>query len=220
MQKITITKDQVKTLCETRFVKLFDLQYAEGKHYFDATRHSLDDITAIKTDEEFLAMQADAVTCVLIVRTPDAPPRLFLQYEYRYPTGQFLLSPPAGLMDPEDKEAEDPIRSVTKREIFEETGIQMKDTDVIRTLNPLVFSTPGMTDESNALVLAVCDVEDLSCLDQTGAVGSELFNGYTLLTKEEAGEILKNGRDPYGIFYSVYTQLCLVYFVTDLWMED
>lgn len=219
MSKIVIKKEMIKPLYETRFVKLFDLQYAEGKHYFDATRHNLEELTCLKSDEEFKAMDADAVSCILIVKTPDAEPRLFLQMEYRYPTGQFLLSPPAGLMDPEDKAAADPLASVTRREIFEETGIRLKDTDTIKVVNPLVFSTPGMTDESNAMVLAIAELDDLSCLDQTGAVGSEAFDGYCLLTKEEAKQIMLSGRDQTGNYYSVYTLVCLMYFVTGLWEE-
>lgn len=220
MEKITITRDQVKTLFETKFIKLFDLQYREGKHYFCATRRGLEDLSAVKTDEEFRAMHADAVTCCVIIRTPGEEPRLFLQYEFRYPTGRFLLSPPAGLMDAEDKATGDPLRSVTVREIQEETGIKMQPTDTFRVINPLVFSTPGMTDECNALTLAVVDLPDLSSLDQTGAVGSECFDGYVLLNPEEARAILKAGRDPFGNSYSVYTQFCLLYFVSGMWKEQ
>ena len=56
-----------------------------------------------------------------------------------------------------------------------------------------------------------------SGLSQDGAVGSECFDGFELLSKEEAMEILKNGKDKDDIFYSVYTYCCLMYFVSDLW---
>ena len=48
-----------------------------------------------------------------------------------------------------------------KREIFEETGITVDENrDELFVINPLLFSTPGMTDESNALALAVYDLPD------------------------------------------------------------
>lgn len=74
-----------------------------------------------------------------------------------------------------------------------------------------------MTDESNALVCAVIQLDDTSSLTQAGAVGSECFDGFELLTKEEARTLLKNGRDSNGIFYSVFTWAALMYFVSDLW---
>ena len=73
-----------------------------------------------------------------------------------------------------------------------------------------------MTDESNALVYIKLNVDSLSDLTQAGARGSEKFDGFVLLTKEQAKEILKTGRDPYGNFYSVYTQAALMYFVAGL----
>ena len=93
----------------------------------------------------------------------------------------------------------------------------MKDTDSLYVINPLLFSSPGMTDESNALVCAVAHLDDLSCLSQQGAVGSECFDGFVLLTADEARETLKTGRDSEGCFYSIYTWSALMYFVSDMW---
>ena len=47
-----INKDRIETLYETRFLKLFDLQYAEGRHYFEATRRDKDNLVAKKTDDK------------------------------------------------------------------------------------------------------------------------------------------------------------------------
>ena len=215
--KPTIKKENVKPLFDSKFIKVFDLQYEEGKHYFDATRRSLDRIAALKSSEEFRAMLPDAVTCVVILNIKDEEPKLLLSKEYRYPAGQFLLSPPAGLLDPEDAGTENPILTAAKREIKEETGLTITEKDSLFVINPLLFSSPGMTDESNALACAVVRLEDKSGLSQDGAVGSECFDGFELLSKEEAMEILKNGKDKDGVFYSVYTYCCLMYFVSDLW---
>lgn len=212
-----IRKEHVKPLFESRFIKVFDLQYAPGKHYYDATRRSLEDLAAVKTDEEFQRMLPDAVSCIVILEIPENEPRLLLSQEFRYPAGQFLLSPPAGLLDERDAQEEDPILAAALRELREETGLTLGAKDTLSVVNPLLFSTPGMTDESNALVCAVIHLEDLSSLTQSGAVGAECFDGFTLLTQEQARQILKDGRDENGSFYSVYTWAALIYFVSGLW---
>lgn len=215
--KPEIKQEHVKPLFESKFIKVFDLQYEEGKHYFDATRRTADNLMAVKTEEEFKAALPDAVTCVVILNINGEEPKLLLDYEYRYPAGQFLLSPPAGLLDPEDAACAEPLLATARREIEEETGLILKETDKLFTINPLLFSTPGMTDESNALVCAVITLDDTSQLSQEGAVGTECFNGFELISKKEAATLLTNGRDKNGIFYSVFTWAALMYFVSDLW---
>ena len=173
-----------------------------------------------KTEEEFLRMVPDAVSCIVVLKVPDQEPQLLLSYEYRYPAGHYLLSVPAGLIDPEDKASGDPEKAeltAARREIHEETGILMQESDTIRVVNPCAFSTPGMTDESNGIVCAVISLPDLSVLSQKGAVGSEKFDGFCLVTKSEAAKILQDGRDAKGHFYPVYTMIALMYFVNDMW---
>ena len=74
-----------------------------------------------------------------------------------------------------------------------------------------------MTDECNAMVCAVVDAPDLSSLNQNGAVGTEQFDGFLLVTKKEAEDILRSGRDPQGIFYSVFTWIVLAWFAGGFW---
>lgn len=216
MKGPTITEAQVKTLLDTPFLRVFDLQYAEGRHYYNASRRSLENLAAVKTDESFRTMLPDAVTCIVVLRTPGEAPRLMLMREYRYPAGRILTSPPAGLVDPSDQKEENPLFAAAKREIREESGISSEPSRM-EVVSPLLFSSPGMTDESNALVLAVYDLPDLSQLNQDGAEGSELFDGFKLLTKEEAEALLRAGRDEDGTFYSVYTWTALTWFVSGLW---
>ena len=213
-----ITKDCVETVVDKKFLRVFDLKYEEGKHYFDATRRPLEKLVAPMGEEEFKAMTPDAVSCVVIVELPGKEPALLFSYEYRYPTGRFLLSVPAGLMDPEDQEKDNPLIETAKRELFEETGIVVDEKrDEIFVINNLLFSSPGMTDESNGLVCVKLRLENLDMLDQTGAVGQEFFNGFELVTKEKAKELIKSGVDDKGHFYSVYTWAALMYFISDLW---
>lgn len=216
-RKPIIKKENVETVYESRFIKVFDLQYAPGRHYFDATRHDRDNLTAIKTTEEFRAMLPDAVSCVLILKVSGQESLLCLNREYRFPAGQYLLSVPAGLLDLEDCEAEQPVFHAAVRELSEETGLVLQPQDAICMVNPLVFSTPGMTDESNALVQITLNRDTMPQLSQEGAVGGECFDGFVLLTKEEAAKLLRDGVDDQGIYYSVYTWMALMCFVTGLW---
>lgn len=217
--KIQIKQENIVPIFESPFVSLADIQYAPGRHYYDATRHAMDDLTALKTDGEFETMLPDAVSCIVILDMPGQEPKLLLSYEYRYPTGQFLLSVPAGLLDKEDREEADPLLSATIREIREETGLEVQETDSVTVVNPLVFSTPGLTDESNALMCVLLHPADTSALSQEGAVGSEQFDGFCLLTKSQAREVLRAGRDERGKFYPLYTWAALMYFVSDMWKD-
>ena len=220
MKKPEIRKENAELLLDKRFIRVFDLQYAEGKHYFDATRRTKENLVAVKSEAEFQQMLPDAVTCLVVLQVPGEPDRLLLSYEYRYPAGQFLLGPPAGLIDERDLSETSPVLSAAKREIFEETGIEIKDTDRLFIVNEFLFSTPGMTDEANAIAGAVVTLPDLSQLTQEHAEGGECFDGFRLLTKEEAEVILKNGRDDYGHFYSAFTWCVLRSFVDGLWKGE
>lgn len=217
-QKPEIKKECVKTLFESPYLRVADLQYAPGKHYYDATRRDMENLTAVKSDQEFRTMLADAVSCFVILDGEE--PRLLLSYEFRYPAGQYLLSVPAGLIDEEDREKPDVLVSTAVREIREETGLEIRETDTVKVVNPLVFSTPGLTDESNALICAVLRSARLEDLSQEGAVGSEQFDGFCLLTKDKAREILRTGRDERGNFYPLYTWAALLYFVSDMWQLE
>lgn len=206
----------------SKYISLYDYEYQKGRHYFNASRRSPDRLVYTKTLKEFENMIPDAVSCLVIVDNGMyEEPRLLLSREYRYPTGKFLLSVPAGLIDEGDatEDGISPAQKAAVREIKEETGISLSDKDIVKTVNPLVFSTPGMTDESNALVAVVIKSDIAGQLSQDGAEGSELFDGFELLTKAKAKEILTKGVDDNGIFYSVYTCIALMYFVSDMWKE-
>ena len=209
-----INRDNIETLYESRFLRCYDLKYAEGKHYYEASRRAESDLVVRKTGEDFREMLPDAVTIAVVLRLPGDETRLLMSYEYRYPVGQFLLSPVAGLLDPADRESDNPLVNAAVREIREETGLTVKETDRVTVLNPCAFSTPGMTDESNAFLCAEITLDSLDGLNQDGAVGSEMFDGFELLTREEAREILRSGRDRHGNFYSVSTWVVLSMFLS------
>ena len=208
-----ISKDRIETLYESKFLNLYDLHYAEGKHYYEASRRGKDDLVVKKTDGEFREMLPDAVTIAVVLHLPGNETRLLMSYEYRYPAGQFLLSPVAGLLDPEDRKSDNPLVNAAIREIREETGLTVKEGDRVRVLNQCAFSSPGMTDESNAFLCAEITLDNLDELNQDGAEGSELFDGFELLDRERAEEIFRTGRDEHGNFYSLATWMVLSIFL-------
>ena len=209
-----INKERIETLYETRVLNGYDLQYAEGKHYYVASRRGKNDLVMKKTDSEFREMLPDAVTVAVVLHLPGNETRLLMSYEYRYPVGQFLLSPVAGLLDPEDKADADPLVSAAIREIREECGLSVKESDRVSVLNCCAFSTPGMTDESNAFLCAEITLDNLDDLNQNGAEGTEMFDGFELLDRERSEKIFRTGRDEHGNFYSLAAWMVLSIFLT------
>ena len=209
-----INRERIETLWETKFLKCYDLQYAEGKHYYEASRREKDDLVVKRTDGEFRDMLPDAVTIAVVLHLPGDETRLLMSYEYRYPVGRYLLSPVAGLLDPGDRQDDDPLVSAAVREIREETGLTVKESDRVYVLNPCAFSTPGMTDESNAFLCAEITLDSLDDLNQDGAEGSELFDGFELLDRERAQRVFSTGRDDHGNFYSLAAWMVLSVFLT------
>ena len=139
--------------------------------------------------------------------------RIVMVRQYRNALERETLEIPAGGLNGR----EEPTDQAAMRELQEETGITLEESDSIRLVNPLVFSTPGMTDESNALVQIILNREEMPKVSQEGAVGTECFDGFLLLTKEEAQKILKDGVDDQGFFYPLYTWAALMCFATGMW---
>ena len=213
-----ITTEMAKTLLETDFLNVYDLQYGEGKHYYAATRHPKEELAAVLSQDQYSSMIPDGVTlCVILNTEPEE--RLLLFYEYRYPTGHFLLSPPAGLIDKSDKEDKDPVFKAAVRELFEETGITFTEKDTYRLISPGVYSSPGITDETSAVVLFVINDPDLSVITDRNTEGTEVFDGYCFLSREEAMRYIRDGRDEHGSMYSVQTWQALLYFASGMWKE-
>ena len=145
--------------------------------------------------------------------------KIVMVRQYRVAVQEELLEIPAGLMDPEDADAEQPLFETARRELMEEAGLALTEKDRISIVNPLLFSSPGMTDESNAIVCVVVERDGTEGLSQTGAVGQEKFDGFVLTDLKTAKKYLKEGRDADGIFYSVYTWIGLMWFVSGMWKD-
>ncbi|MBR1472360.1 MAG: NUDIX hydrolase [Lachnospiraceae bacterium] len=214
-----IRKEQIKTLFDAKFLRVYDLQYAPMGHYYSASRRSMEDLPVLKDEAAYAEMLPDAVSMVVIIKDKAGEAKLLLAREYRYPAGRFLLSVPAGLLDAADKAEKEPLFAAARRELQEEAGLILTEADRMSVVNPLLFSTPGMTDESNGIVCVVAERENLDGLTQEGAEGQELFGGFALTDMETARKYLKDGRDAEGVFYSVFTWIALMWFVSGMWKE-
>ncbi|MBR2823732.1 MAG: NUDIX hydrolase [Clostridia bacterium] len=199
----------VEMMLDNRFVKVFDLQYAPGRHYYEATRRDRADLVADMDEAAFRSMVPDAVSICAVWHTEGREDRMLLNREFRYPLGQTVLSVPAGLIDSDDRgrNREEAVRRAAERELFEETGVAVGEKDVFSALHPCLFSSPGMTDESNAVVRIDLYGHAESELNQSHAEGAEKFEGFRLVTREEARALMR------GEPMSVYTWIGLAAFV-------
>ena len=57
-----IQKEKITTILDEKYVKVYDLEYENGKHYLNASRRTLDELVAVKSDEEVKTMLPDAVS--------------------------------------------------------------------------------------------------------------------------------------------------------------
>lgn len=194
-----VNKENVKKIADTGYIKLYDLNYRNDDHYYFVSRKDENNLAIKKNAKQLTECIPDGVGCILIVNG-----KLYLNCEYRLPIGQYTLSVPAGLI-----ENQEDIFTAAKREIKEETGLEVSK---IEMACPLMFSSPGLTDESNAMVIAYCD--DITKANQNNCEDSECFNGYLLMEPEEIRNILnKTCADNYN-FYSVYTVIAMLYYLT------
>ena len=201
----------VERQTDNRFLNMYHLGFEdrEGnpRDYYFCTRNSEDKLK-IKTHD----LTPEGI-CIYAITAEDHP-RLVVEREYRFPVDEMIYQLPAGLIDPQDgADGTDPRIAAAKREIREETGIVVKDSDTIYVASPFVFSSPGMSDESNAMICAIVDLPDLSSLNTEGSEGTEVFGDYSLYTKAEAKAMLESGRDDEGLYYTIYTWAALMYFV-------
>lgn len=206
-------KDQVKKVYDSKFIKLYDIQYEEGAHYYCASRREPDRLPAVMPKEKYRTMLPDAVSCVVVLKIKGEEPKLLLNWEYRYPAGQYLLSVPAGIIDEKDWDNPRALEDTAIRELEEETGIIFTKEDEVKIINPCVFSTPGMSDEGNGLVYICICRDQMPEMSQKGAVGAEKFAGFKIINKKEAEAYLCAGRDEHGVYYPIYTWAALMFFM-------
>ena len=132
-------------LTNSRFLNLceLDIQHRNGaasKYHVASRAKSVDDLCAMSSNTK-----PDAVAILAMLDN-----KIVLIKQYRYPVGDYIYELPAGIID----EDEDTI-TAAKREMFEETGLKFVPYP-LQFLNRPLFSSPGMTDETCAVVVGQC----------------------------------------------------------------
>lgn len=172
---------ELVTLSQNKFLNFYKAIYhnRSGKegNWFIASR---------KTEEvmkkQFFEGQEDEVDAVLIVATHEECEKLVLIRQYRVPLNDYIYELPAGLID----QGEDYKVSVA-RELKEETGLEVTKIEEKKGIGKTYLS-PGMTDESVALIYCKCKGE----LSKAYMEADEDIEPM-LVSKEEAREILQSG---------------------------
>ena len=176
-------KNRIKellTLSQTKFLNFYHAIYenkcGQQKDWFIASR---------KTEEvmrkQCLNGEEDQVDAVLIVAFHEEYEKLVLIKQYRVPLNDYIYELPAGLID----KGED-YKIAVARELKEETGLELTTLNEKDSIGK-VYLSPGMTDESVALIYCKCR-GDLSKEYMEADEDIEPM----LVSKEEAREILNS----------------------------
>ena len=145
----------ITTLADTKYLKLYNAEYinknGKSKNWSIASRKDLDTLK-----NNYFNGAEDNIDAVIIVATHvdkathADQDKLVVIKQFRVPLNDYVYEIPAGLIDP----GED-FETTVKRELKEETGLDLLQIDYDKTKSKAYIST-GMTDESAALVYCTC----------------------------------------------------------------
>jgi ADP-ribose pyrophosphatase len=171
---------RIKTLTETKFLNLYEADYENKigniKTWTIASRKDSDTI-----QKHFFKNEEDSIDAVIIAAFHKEKKKLVIIKQFRIPINDYIYELTAGLIDP----GED-AKSTIHRELLEETGLKL--VDVIKNKGKeKVYVSPGMTDESLALVYCTCEgeitdeyLEDDECIEAM------------LVSQEEAKKLIQS----------------------------
>ena len=169
-----------KELVGTKYLSLYQLDVVnkagQDKVWMVASRKSMNEINDI-----YMNNKEQDIDAVVIVPIHKETGKLVLVNQFRVPINGYILELPAGLIDNKED-----FEVAVKRELKEETGLDLVKIDKNFTRNK-IYMSPGMTDESIALVYCLCSGE-LST--EHLEVDEEIEP--LMVSKEEAKEILKS----------------------------
>ena len=171
----------IETLAETKFLSLYNANYinkgGNKKSWTIATRKSKEDL-----EQQFFDGKEDKVDAVVILAFHKEEKKLVAIRQFRIPLNNYVYELPAGLIDNNDD-----IISTVKRELKEETGLDLEEV-IEDKIGQKLYLSPGMTDESVSLVYCTC----------SGKISDENLEEdedieTILLSKEDAIRILNSG---------------------------
>ncbi|MEA4825017.1 MAG: NUDIX hydrolase [Clostridium sp.] len=172
--------NHINLLADTKYLKLYDAEYTNKngdlRNWSIASRKDLETI-----NNKFFNKIEDNIDAVIIVATHIDENKLVIIKQFRVPLNDYVYELPAGLID----SGED-FETTVKRELKEETGLDLIEIDYDKTKKKAYIST-GMTDESAALVYCSCSGEiSKDYLEADEDI--EVF----LLSKEEAKRLIES----------------------------
>lgn len=169
---------EIITLNQTKFLNFYHAVYenklGQEKNWFIASRKSEEVIK-----KQYFEGQEDKIDAVLLAAIHEATQKLVIVRQYRVPLNDYIYELPAGLID----QGED-FRISVARELKEETGLELIAIDE-RKSRMKTYLSPGMTDESVAMVYCTCKGE----LSKEYLEADEDIEPL-LVSKEEARELL------------------------------
>lgn len=134
-----------------RFLNMYNMDV----EYKDGVRGTYQIASRAKTRDELKAISGkttipDAVA-IAASYVHNGEHCLVLLRQFRYPVGDYIYELPAGLTD-----ANETIEVTAIREMKEETGLKFIPAPSDLPFNRPFFSSPGMTDETCAIVMGSC----------------------------------------------------------------
>lgn len=170
----------LETLAETKFLSMYNANYinkgGNKKTWTIATRKTKEEL-----EEQFFNGKEDKVDAVVILAYHKDEKKLVAIRQFRIPLNNYVYELPAGLIDNNDD-----IISTVKRELKEETGLDLEEVFEDK-IGQKLYLSPGMTDESVSLVYCTC----------SGEVSNENLEEdedieTVLLSREDAQKILNS----------------------------
>lgn len=184
---------ELKSLVQTKYLNMYNIIYenkkGNKKSWMLSTRKNENELNEI-----FFNKKMDSADAVVVVAFHLETKSLVVIKQFRVPVNEYIYELPAGLIDENEN-----IFTTTKRELKEETGLNMLNLLENITHDKLYLS-PGMTDESVALVFCTCEGE----LSTDNLEPDEDITPY-LVNKQTAQDILKNSIKMDIKFYIILT---------------
>lgn len=178
MERQDVKVRNITTIADTPYLKMYNAEYTnkfgDTKNWSIASRKPLETIEKI-----FFNSEEGKIDAVIIVATHIDENKLVVIKQFRVPLNDYVYEIPAGLID-----AGEDFETTVRRELKEETGLDLVQIDYEKTKSKLYIST-GMTDESVALVYCSCNGE-ISDDDLEDDEDIEVL----LVSKEEAKEMI------------------------------
>lgn len=180
MEKQNVKIKKITTIADTPYLKMYNAEYTNKfgatKNWSIASRKSKEVI-----ENTFFNGEESKIDAVIVVAIHEEKEKLVVIKQFRVPLNDYVYEIPAGLID-----AGEDFETTVRRELKEETGLDLVKIDYEKTKSKVYIST-GMTDESVALVYCTCNGE-VSYDNLEDDEDIEVI----LMSKEEAREIIKS----------------------------